>query len=77
VKLIYVEPHGTGSRVTVITRGGAAIGEDRTIQRKITEESGIRKVVEKTQAFNARKERQIFEEARQEFKGNQGSSSKM
>jgi hypothetical protein len=32
--------------------------------------------VEKTQAFDARKERQIFEEERQEFKGDQGSLSK-
>jgi hypothetical protein len=77
VQLIYVEPCGTDPRVIVITRGGAATGEDRTIQRKIAEESGIRKAVEKTQAFDARKERQIFEEARQEFKGDQGSSSKM
>jgi hypothetical protein len=77
VQLIYVEPRGTDPRVTFITRGGIAIGEDRTIQKKIVEESGIRKAVEKTQSFDARKERQIFEEARQEFKGNQGSSSKM
>jgi hypothetical protein len=57
VQLIYVEPCGTDPRVIVITRGGAATGEDRTTQRKITEESGIRKAEEKTQAFDAKKER--------------------
>jgi hypothetical protein len=31
---------------------------------KTTEESGIKKAVEKTQTFDAKKERQIFEEAR-------------
>jgi hypothetical protein len=77
VKLIYGEPHGTEPRVIVITRGGASTGEDRIIQRKIAKESSIREAVEKTQAFDARKERQIFKEARQEFKGNQRSSSKM
>jgi hypothetical protein len=56
-QLIYVEPHGTDPRVIVITRGGISIGEDRTTQRKITEESGIRKADEKTRSFNAKKER--------------------
>jgi hypothetical protein len=64
VKLIYVEPHGTDPRFFFITRGGVSKREDITIQRKITEDSGIRKAVEKTHAFDARKERQIFEEAR-------------
>jgi hypothetical protein len=49
---------GTKPRVIVITRGGTATGEDRTTQRKIAEESGIRKAEEKTQAFDAKKERQ-------------------
>jgi hypothetical protein len=74
VQLIYDEPRGTKPRVTVITRGGTATGEDRTTQRNITEELGIRKDEEKTQAFDGKKERRIFEEARQEFKRNQGSS---
>jgi hypothetical protein len=76
VQLIYAELRETYPRVIVITQGGASTGEYRTIKRKITEESGIRKDVEKTRAFDARKERKIFEEAREEFKGNQGSSSK-
>jgi hypothetical protein len=76
VKPIYVEPCGIDPRVFFITRGGIFIGEDRTIQRNIAEESGIKKDVEKTQDFNARKERQIFKEARSDFNGNQGSSSK-
>jgi hypothetical protein len=37
---------------------------------------GVRKATEKTPTFDAKKEIQIFEEARKEFKGNQGSSSK-
>jgi hypothetical protein len=44
------------------------------IQGKIIEDSSIRKVVERTKAFDAKKERQIFKEARQEFKRDQGSS---
>jgi hypothetical protein len=45
-------------------------------QEKTTEESGIMKDVEKTQTFDAKKEKQMFEEARREFRGYQGSSSK-
>jgi hypothetical protein len=74
VKLIYVEPHGADPRVVVITQGGAATEEDRMIQGNITEDSGIRKVVEKTRAFDENKERQIFEEAGKDFKRDQGSS---
>jgi hypothetical protein len=62
--------------VVVITRGGVVTGEDRLTQGKITEDSGIRKATEKTQMFDAKKERQMFEEARNEFRGDQGSSSK-
>jgi hypothetical protein len=32
--------------------------------RKNTEESGVRKAAEKTQVFDAKKEKKIFEEAR-------------
>jgi hypothetical protein len=45
-------------------------------QGKIIEDSGIRKATEKTQMFDAKKERQTFEEERNEFRGDQGSSSK-
>jgi hypothetical protein len=75
VKLIYDEPHGEDPRFDVITRGGTIIGEDKVIQGKTTEDLGIKKAIEKTQTFDANKERQIFEEARKEFKGDQGSSS--
>jgi hypothetical protein len=44
-------------------------------QGKTTKESRIKKVVEKTQTFDAKKEKQMFEEARREFRGDQGSSS--
>jgi hypothetical protein len=74
--LIYVEPHGEYSRVVFITRGGTITREDRLTQGKITEDSGIRKAIEKTQMFDAKKERQMFEEARKEFRGDHGSSSK-
>jgi hypothetical protein len=49
---------------------------DKMTQGKIIEDSGIRKALEKTQNFDVKNERQIFEEARQEFKADQGSSSK-
>jgi hypothetical protein len=76
VQLIYVEPRGEDPIVVVITRGGIVIGEDIMTQGKITEDSGVRKATEKTQTFDAKKERQIFEEERNEFKEDQGSSSK-
>jgi hypothetical protein len=76
VQLIYVEPRREDPRVIVITRGGIVTGEYRLTQGKTTEESGIRKAAEKTQTFDAKKERQIFEEERKEFKEDQGSSSK-
>jgi hypothetical protein len=76
VKLIYVEPRGEDPRVTVITRGGTAIGEDRAAQGKTADDHRVRKATEKTPTFDAKKERQIFEEARKDFKGDQGSSSK-
>jgi hypothetical protein len=76
VQLIYVEPRREYPRVVVITRRGVVIGEDRLIQGNTTEDSGIRKDAEKTQNFDAKKERHIFEEARKEFKVDKGSSSK-
>jgi hypothetical protein len=75
VKLIYDEPLGEDPRFNVITRGGVVTGEDRLTQGKTTEDSGVRKATEKTQTFDEKKERQIFKEARKEFKKNQGSSS--
>jgi hypothetical protein len=74
--LIKEEPHRADPRVIVITRGGIVIGEDRMTQGKTAEESGVRKAAEKTQTFDAKKEKQMFEEARREFRGDQGSSSK-
>jgi hypothetical protein len=76
VKLIYVEPRREYPRVIIINRGGIVTGEDRLIQGKTTEDSGIRKVAEKTQTFDAKKERKIFEEERKEFKGYEVYSSK-
>jgi hypothetical protein len=46
-------------------------------QGNISEDSGIGKATQKTQTFDAKKERQIFEEARQDFKVDQGPSSKI
>jgi hypothetical protein len=45
-------------------------------QGKTIEETGIRNAVEKTQTFDAKKEKQMFEEERREFRGDQGSLSK-
>jgi hypothetical protein len=44
-------------RVVVITRGGVVTGEDRVTQGKTTKDSGVRKAAEKTQNFDAKKER--------------------
>jgi F420-0:gamma-glutamyl ligase len=67
IQLIKEEPHGEDPRVIVITQGGIVTREDRVIQGKTTKESGVRKATEKTQEFDPRKEKQIFEEARKEF----------
>jgi hypothetical protein len=72
--LIYDEPCREDPKFAVITQGGTATGEDRMTQGKIAEDSGIKKATEKTQNFDAKKERQIFEEGREEFKEDQGSS---
>jgi hypothetical protein len=76
VQLIYAEPHGADPRLVVITRGSVVTEEDRATQGKIENDHRVRKATEKTPTFDAKKERQIFEEARKEFKGDQGSSSK-
>ena len=73
--MIKDETRGEDPRVAIVTRGGTITGDDKMTQRKTTKDSGIRKAAEKTQTFNAKKERQIFEEARKEFKGDRGSSS--
>ena len=75
MQLIYVEPHGEDPRVVVITRGGIVTGEGRLTQGKNTKDSGIRKATEKTQMFDAKKERQMFEEAKKEFRRNQSFAS--
>jgi predicted ThiF/HesA family dinucleotide-utilizing enzyme len=56
VQLIFVEPHRVDPRFIVITRGGAATGEDEMIPAKTIDESGIRRTVEKTPKFDPRKE---------------------
>ena len=76
MQLIYVEPHGAYPRVIFITRGGAATGEDKVAQGNTVDDHRFRKATETTPTFDAKKERQIFEEERKEFKGDQGSSSK-
>jgi hypothetical protein len=57
VQLISAKPHGVDPRVLVITRGDAAIGEDRVTLGKIIEESRVRRVEEKTQDFDPNKEK--------------------
>jgi hypothetical protein len=47
---------------------------ERTKER-LQKNQGVRKVVEKTQVFYTKKEKQIFEEERKEFGIDQGSSS--
>jgi hypothetical protein len=56
VQLIYDEPHRENPRVIVITQGGIVTGEDRVTRGKTTEDSRVRKVVEKTQNFDSKKE---------------------
>jgi hypothetical protein len=68
VKLIYIEPHGDDPRFIAITRRCTVTGEDKVTQGKTREESGVRKAVEKTQVFDATKEKKIFEEVRNEFR---------
>jgi hypothetical protein len=76
VQLILVEPCREDPRVTIITRGGVVTGEDRVTPGNTIEESRVRRVVEKTQVFDPRKEKKTFEEARREFGRDRDSSSK-
>jgi hypothetical protein len=76
VKLILFEPCSEDPRVIFITRGGGVIGEDKMTLGKTTDGSRIIKYVEKTQLFDQRKEKNIFEEARREFVGEHASSSR-
>jgi hypothetical protein len=57
VQLIYVEPRREDPRVNVITRVCVVTREDRLTLGKTTKDSGVKKVVEKTQTFDAKKER--------------------
>jgi hypothetical protein len=77
IQLIKAEPLGEDPRVVVITRGGIVTGEDKVTQGKTTEESRVRKDTKKTQTFDAKKEKQVFEEERKEFGRDQASSSKV
>jgi hypothetical protein len=67
VQLISEETHGVDPRVVVITRGGIVTEEDRVTPGKTKEESRVRRVVEKTQEFDPKKEKQEFEEARKDI----------
>jgi hypothetical protein len=76
VQLISVEPRGEEPGADVITRGGTVTGEDRVTRGKTAEGLGIRRVSEKAQLFDPRRERHTFEESRKEFVGEHASSSK-
>jgi hypothetical protein len=76
IKIIKEEPHREDPRFVVITREGTVTGEDRITQGNNIEDLGVMKDAEKTQTFDAKKEKQIFEEERKEFGRDKGSSSK-
>jgi hypothetical protein len=61
LQLISIEPHDEDPRFVVITKGGIVTGEDRVTPGKTTYGLGIRKVVDKTQLFDPRKEKNTFE----------------
>jgi hypothetical protein len=77
IQLIKEYPHGEDPRVVVITRGGTCYrrrqNDPRKNYRRIRSQESYE---EKTQTFDAKKEKKMFEEARREFRGDQGSSSK-
>jgi hypothetical protein len=57
VQLISSDPHGEDPRVVVITRGGAATGEDRVTPENTTKGSRIKRATKKTQLFDPREEK--------------------
>jgi hypothetical protein len=67
VKLISAKPCREDPIVAIIIRGGVVTGEDRVTPGKTTKYSRVRRVVEKTQVFDPREEKQTFEERRREF----------
>jgi hypothetical protein len=76
VKLIISELREADPRFVVITRGGVSTREDRVTPGKTTEQSGVRKSMEKTLEFDPKREKKTFEEARKYFGRDQASSSK-
>ena len=64
VQLIAVEPRPIPA-VNVVTRSGATI--DAQCQVKQPDEAWVRKAIEKTPAFDVRREKETFLEARQDF----------
>ena len=62
--MIAVEPRPIPA-VNVVTRSGARI--DAQCQAKQPDEAWVRKAIEKTLAFDVRKEKETFLEARQDF----------
>jgi hypothetical protein len=64
VKLISIKPREEDPRVIVITRGGIVTREYRVTPGNTTEESRVRRAIEKTQVFDPRKEKKTLEEAR-------------
>jgi hypothetical protein len=65
--MIYDEPRREDPRDTVITKGGIVTGEDRMTQGKTTKDSGVGKSTEKTQNFDAKKDKYL---KRQEKRSN-------
>jgi hypothetical protein len=61
VQKISAEPRGEEPRVSVITRGGVVMGEDRVTLGKTTDGSWIIRASEKTPLFDPRKEKHTFE----------------
>ena len=55
VKFIYAEPRREDPKFVVITRGGAATGEDRAAQGKIADDHGVKKATKKTPPFDVKK----------------------
>jgi hypothetical protein len=64
VQLILEEPYREDPRGIVITRGGTSTREDKVNPEKTIEESRVIRVIEKTQLFDPREEKQTFEETR-------------
>lgn len=65
--MMTVEPRGGQKRIHIVTRSGAAIGNDKANGKKEVEATWVRKATGKYFSFVILKKNKVFMEARRSF----------